>query len=272
MAERKNISQKIKTLENKANSGTPLTSAEQSELNSLRKKQQNLTDKINKMKKPLLDAKTNLKSAKNEQSIIQKAASQGNPDSVRKSALSRIKKGKNKVRINLKKLPPAYVNELKSGLGKMQAAAKAGSRVIRGISKVAKPVTAIVSAVDIYNAYQSGGIKKAARQTAKLGTAGAMAFAGAKGGAALGAAIGSVVPGIGTAVGGVVGSIVGGIAGWWAGEKTYDTVEKALLPTDTPEGYEAAQNGTLELELSEEELREFLTEYPMADDAIEWIE
>ena len=195
-------------------------------------------------------------------------AAAGSPRRIKR----KTKKGKNKIRINLKKLPKAYVNTLKSGLGKLQASAKAGGKMLRGAGKVAKPLMVIISAVDIYNAYQTGGTKKAVRQTAKLGTSAAGAFAGAKAGAAFGATVGSVVPGVGNAVGGFVGGLAGGILGWWVGEKTYDTAESVFLPTDTPEGYAAAQNGTVDLELSEEELREFLTNYSIPDDAIEWIE
>lgn len=124
----------------------------------------------------------------------------------------------------------------------------------------------------IYNAYKTGGAKKAVRQTAKLGTSCVGAWAGAKGGAALGATIGSFVGPIGTVVGGFVGGLVGGIAGWWAGEKVYDAAERVVLPTDTPLGQEQAKEGIVEFEATDEELEELLMENPELEDALEWVE
>ena len=195
-----------------------------------------------------------------------------NAKRAKSGALAKIKKGRNRIKINLKKLPKGYAKTLSAGLSKMGTAAKVGGKVLRGAGKIAKPLMVIVSAFDIYNAYQTGGVKKAARRSAKLGTSMGGAWAGAKLGAAGGAAIGSIIPGVGTAVGGFVGGLVGGFAGWWAGEKAYDAAESVILPDETPVDVETAQQGEVELDLSEEEITQLLEEYPEIEDSVEWVE
>ena len=269
--ELRQVKSKIKNLEKKANDGTPLSKTEQTELKNLKKKQATLNSKISKLSKTYTETSAKLNAAKSEAKTLE-SMSKGNSARAKSAALSKIKKGKQKVRINLKKLPKSTLQKLQAGLNKTKAVASTGGKMLRGAGKVAKPVMAILAAVDIYNAYKTGGAKKAVRQTAKLGTSCVGAWAGAKGGAALGATIGSFVGPIGTVVGGFVGGLVGGIAGWWAGEKVYDAAEKVVLPTDTPLGQEQAKEGIVEFEATDEELEELLMENPELEDALEWVE
>ena len=260
---------RLKTLENKVAAGKTLTEAEATTLKELKPQKNALTKRLAELSKDYNTANANLKAAKAEAQTVQSMAN-GKTKTAKSSARSKIRKGKNKIKINLKKLPKAYIENLRAGLSKTGAAAKAGKTVLKGVGKVAKPVMAVIMAFDIYSAYQTGGAKKAARQTAKLGTSMAGAWGGAKVGAMAGAAIGSAFPVVGTAVGGFVGGLVGGFAGWWAGEQVYDTAESVILPGEIPLNQEAAQQGELALELEGEDLEAMLNEYPELEDAIEW--
>lgn len=258
------VNKEIKALESKKN----LVQADKARLKELKSSKLKLNSKIIKMSKPLAGAKLELNAAKTEARALEKLAS--NPSGAKSKVKSTIKNGKHRIRINLKKLPKAEAQVLKAAMNRTKDAAKLGSKFLKGAGKVAKPVMVVVSAVDIYNAYKTGGTKKAVRQTAKLGTSLAGAAVGAKTGAGLGAAVGTAVfPVVGTAVGGFIGGFAGGIAGWWAGEKAYDAAEGAVLPNETPLGQEPIE-GTTELEFnSEAELEQFLQEHPEYRDAIE---
>ena len=261
---------KLKTLENKKAAGKTLTDAETKALKELSKQKATLNKKLTTLSKDYNAANSQLKAAQAEAKTYQSMVK--NAKRAKSGALAKIKKGRNKVKINLKKLPKGYAKTLGASLSKMGTAAKVGGKVLRGAGKIAKPLMVIVSAFDIYDAYQTGGTKKAVRRGAKLGTSMGGAWAGAKLGAAGGAAIGSVVPGAGTVIGGFVGGVVGGFAGWWAGEKAYDAAESVILPDEIPLDVEAAQQGEVELELSEEEITQLLEEYPDLEESIEWVE
>lgn len=258
------VNKEIEALEGKKD----LNHTEKARLKELKSSKLKLNSKIIKMSKPLAGAKLELNAAKTEAKTLERLAS--NPSGTKSKVKSTIKNGKHRITVNLKKLPKAEAQVLKAAMNRTKDAAKLGGKVLKSVGKVAKPVAAVLSAADIYNAYKTGGTKKAVRQTAKLGTSLAGAAAGAKIGAGTGAAIGTAIfPGPGTAIGGFVGGIVGSIAGWWAGEKAYDAAEEAVLPNETPLGQEPIE-GTTELEFnSETELEQFLQEHPEYREAIE---
>jgi len=97
-----------------------------------------------------------------------------------------------------------------------------GGKSIAG--KVALPLTAALSAVDIGMALAEGDYEGAAGAGGALG--------GALAGGALGATVGSVVPGVGTAVGGIAGSVIGGIGG----ESAVRSLFRLLVGVDPENG------------------------------------
>lgn len=89
------------------------------------------------------------------------------------------------------------------------------------LGRAAAPVAAAVSAVEVYDAYKTGGTKAAVKQGAKCASGLACAAAGAKIGALVGACTGPAAP-----VAVPVLTVVGSIAGYFGGEKLVDGICK----------------------------------------------
>lgn len=112
-----------------------------------------------------------------------------------------------------------------------RAGSKTGSKLVRGATKGAVVVGAVVDvgfrakdAVDVEKQYQAGAITVQQREIAHVKNAAGMAggwggaLAGAKVGALGGGAVGTACGGVGAPVGAVAGGVAGGVAGYIGGE------------------------------------------------------
>ena len=129
-----------------------------------------------------------------------------------------------------------------SGAG-ASGAVKGGSKILRGLGRLAVPLTIGMGAYDAYSALSDDTLttrqKSEGVGEAVGGTGGALA------GAAAGAAIGSIVPIIGTTIGGIAGgllgyfggSALGGAAGGAIGSTISDDIASTTAAVDVNSSY-----------------------------------
>jgi hypothetical protein len=107
---------------------------------------------------------------------------------------------------------------------------KASTPILKGVSKLAVPLTLAIEAFSTYKTETDDSLDRTDKNIAHTKTAGGLA--GFASGLSLGATIGSVVPLVGTTIGG----LIGGIGGYFLGSNVGETIAEEVAGRAGPWG------------------------------------